>query len=257
MPEPQNDKRRASMAMVALDTPSLPFSAELFESLEMLSGIHVDPKTVEARESAMIFRLGRDDAAVALVPSPIPWSGLEGPCATAWWWPEATEKMRHHNSHVLVALVGSADDLIRRPITLTQLTASVAAHVDAAGVCWGKGRLVHDPHAFIEQAKDIAIDQLPLHLWIDFRVEPDEEGTHRLFTTGMTEFRQMEIEIPPTTKPPAEIFDFAYSVASHLITSRLTIEDGQTLGRSETEKVQATHAPSMVDPTIEVLRLSF
>ena len=28
------------------------------------------------------------------MPAPIPWSNLEGPCATAWWWPDATEKMK-------------------------------------------------------------------------------------------------------------------------------------------------------------------
>lgn len=257
MPQPQTDKRTASIAMVALDTPSLPFPDELFQTIERQSGLTVDPQTVQTRETAILFRLGRDDAAVALVPKPISWTTLEGPCATAWWWPEATEKMRNHNSHILVALAGAADDLIRRPITLTQLTAAVTAQVDAAGVCWGQGRLVHSPQGFVEEARDIAIDRLPLHLWIDFRVERTAEGMHRLFTTGMTEFRQPEIEIPPTEKDPAEMIDFAYSVASHLITSRATIEDGQTFGRTETEKVLASRAPSMLDDSVEVLQLSF
>ena len=37
---------------------------------------------------------------------------------------------------------------------------------------------------------------LPLHLWIDLRIEPNDDGTLRLFTTGMKALDKMEIEIP-------------------------------------------------------------
>jgi len=61
-----------------------------------------------------------------LMPAPIPWSALEGPCATAWWWPEATEKMKHHHSHIILALAGESGNLVQRHVTLTHFTAAVA-----------------------------------------------------------------------------------------------------------------------------------
>ena len=133
---------------------------------------------------------------MALLPAPIPWSSLEGPCETAWWWPEAGARLRDHNSHLLVVLAGENGDPVRRSIALTHLTAAAAAHVDAAGVYWGGGRLVHDPRVFLEEARSTSPEKLPLHLWIDLRIEQNDDRTLRLFTTGMKALGKMEIEIP-------------------------------------------------------------
>jgi hypothetical protein len=157
----------------------------------------------------------------------------------------------------LVALTGERGNPLQRHIALTRLTAAVAAHSDAAGIYWGGGRLVHDPKVFVEQAHRLSPDNLPLPLWIDFRVEPGEDGSCRLFTTGMKAFDKMEIEIPHSEKKPAEVFDFACSIANYILTSNPNIRDGHTVGRSETEKIRATHAASMWDAGLTVLRLDF
>ena len=191
------------------------------------------------------------------MPAPIPWSNLEGPCETAWWWPEAGAKMRGHNSHLLVALGGESGDAVRRSLALTHLTAAVAAHVDAAGIYWGGGALVHDPQVFLEEARNASPENLPLHLWIDFRIEANDDGTLRLFTTGMKALDKMEIEIPRSRHEPAEIFDFACSIADYILSRGAEIRDGHTVGRCEDEKVPAAHAPSMWDSKMTVLRLDF
>jgi hypothetical protein len=140
---------------------------------------------------------------------------------------------------------------------LTHLVAAVASHTDAAGIYWGSGTLVHDPQVFIEQVHDLSPDNLPLPLWIDFRVVPNDDGSNRLFTTGMKAFNEAEIEIPHSQKQPAEIFNFACAIAEYIITSHAEIRDGETVGRSETERIRATHAPSMCDSAVTVLRLDF
>ena len=203
MAEKPPEKNRMLLSMVALDTPSLPRQREMLETLASLSGMTVDPKAVEAKEGALAFPLGGNTAAVALMPAPIPWSNLEGPCETAWWWPEAAERMRGHNSHLLVALGGESGDAVRRSLALTHLTAAVAAHVDAAGIYWGGGTLVHDPQVFLEEARSASPENLPLHLWIDFRIEANDDGTLRLFTTGMKALDKMEIEIPHSRHEPS------------------------------------------------------
>jgi hypothetical protein len=223
--------------MIALNTPSLPSPVVLTQGFKTLSGISVDLASLQSKNGNIVFEIGTDNAAVALMPAAIPWSNLEGPCATAWWWPDATEKMKYHASHILVALVGDEGDIIQRCITLTHLTAAVAALVDAAGIYWGGGTLVHDPQLFIEQATAISPNNLPLHLRIDFRLQQNEGESYRLFTTGMKVFDHKEIEIPHSTKPPADIFDFAYAIAGYIITSEKTIQAGETIGRSEDEKV--------------------
>ena len=83
------------------------------------------------------------------MPAPIPWSNLEGPCATAWWWPDATEKMKV--------------------------------------------------------------------------------------------FDKMEIEIPHSTKASAEILNLAQAIAEYVLTSEKMIREGETIGRSESEKVKVSY----------------
>jgi hypothetical protein len=166
--------------------------------------------------------------------------------------------MRGHNSHLLVALGGeSGDAAVRRSVALTHLTAAVAAHVDAAGIYWGGGALVHDPQVFLEEARNTSPQNLPLHLWIDFRIESNDDGTLRLFTTGMRAFDTMEIEIPRSRHEATEVFDFAYAIADYILSRGAEIRDGHTVGRCEDEKIPAAHAPSLLDSTMTVLRLDF
>jgi hypothetical protein len=257
MAEKPPQTSRMLLSMVALDTPSLPRHPEMFETLAALAASAERPKSVQAREGSLAFMLGGNTAAVALVPAAIPWSSLEGPCETAWWWPEAGQKMRGHNSHLLVALGGECGDAVRRSLALTHLTAAVAAHVDAAGVYWGGGALVHDPLVFLEEARSASLPKLPLHLWIDFRIESNDDGTLRLFTTGMKALDRLEIEIPRSVRRHTEVFDFAYAIADYILSRGAEIRDGHTVGRGEDEKVLAAHAPSMWDSRMTVLRLDF
>jgi hypothetical protein len=248
---------RMLLSMVALDVPSLPLPSDMLGSLASLSGTAVKAGAVEFRENALAFPWGGNTAAVALRPVPIPWSSLEGPCETAWWWPEAGASMRDHNSHLLVVLAGENGDVVRRSIALTHLTAAVAAHVDAAGIYWGSGRLVHDPRVFLEEARSASPENLPLHLWIDLRIEQNDDGTLRLFTTGMKALGKMEIEIPRCRRQATELFDFAYSIADYLLSRGAEIRDGHTIGRCEDEKIPASHSPSMCDGKMTVLRLDY
>jgi hypothetical protein len=255
MSEKPGDGKRILLAMVALKTPAMPPTAALVDHLMAIPGVDPDLASVNIREGGISFNLGKDHAALALMPVPIPWANLEGPCATAWWWPEATETLKSHTSHIVVAVAGGSDHLIERNITLTHLTAAVALHTDAAGVYWGSGTLIHEPQAFIEQTQAISRENLPLPLWIDFRVEPNDDDSCRLFTTGMKAFGKMEIEIPHSNEKPADVFNFACCVADYILTKNPNIEDGQTIGRSASEKVRMARAPSMWNATITVLRL--
>ncbi len=250
-------KKQMLLSMVALDTPSLPMPQPMTETLASLSGTTIEAKTIEVQENTLAFTLDGNTAAVALVPAPIPWSNLDGPCETAWWWPEAASRMRGHDSHLLLVLGGETGDAVRRSLALTHLTAAVAAHVDTAGIYWSAGRLVHNPQVFLEEARRAGPENLPLHLWVDFRIEANDDSTLRLFTTGMKVFDKMEIEIPSSGHEPAEVFNFACSIAEYILSRNAEIRDGHTIGRREDEKVLAAHAPSMFDSQMTVLRLDF
>ena len=251
------EKTGMLLGMVAINNPSLPGQKEVLDSLAAVTGGPIKAKAIEATERTLVYSVGSDRAAVALMPAPIPWQVLEGPCHTAWWWPQAAAKLRDHNSHLLVALAGDEGNLVRRSLALTHLVAAITAQVDAAGIYWGGGAMVHDPLVFQVEARSASTENLPLHLWIDFRIEPNDDGTLRLFTTGMKALGEMEIEVPHSTRGAQELFDFAHSIADYLLSKGAEIRDGHTIGRHDGEKVLAAHTPSMLDGKLTVLRFEF
>jgi hypothetical protein len=54
-----------------------------------------------------------------------------------------------------------------------------------------------------------------------------------------------------------EILEFVYGVIRYVLLSDQAILDGETIGRSEEEKVGVSYGVSMLDPDRKVMRLAF
>ena len=104
MPDKTRENAEPLFAIVALDTPSTPIPGELYKTLAAISGATVDPRTTIANEEMLTFLVDGATVAMTLIPAPIAWSRLEGPCETAWWWPDAAAKLQGHTSHLLIGI---------------------------------------------------------------------------------------------------------------------------------------------------------
>jgi hypothetical protein len=251
------DEPGCLLAMVALRSPRMPTGSEI--AVEFTKNCPVGPNATagEERNETIFLDLDRGFAFVSLMPAPIPWSNLEGPCETAWWWPEATERMKGHTHHAIVALMGPIDDPVQSHIWLSHLVSAVAKNTDAVGIYWGNGTVIHDPVDFQELVADLAPDYIEPRLWIDMRLEQNEDGTYRYFTTGMTRFERPEMEIDHSEQDPQEIHKFCYAIICHLLNCRANIANGETVGRSAEEKVRVTYKPSMWEREGTVMKLDF
>jgi hypothetical protein len=234
-----------ALAMVATKTDRLPRKETILQSLRDHIGEGVVPEEVEWDKTHLLFPLADANVIVSLLPVPIPWSQLEGPCATAFWWPQATLIMRAHKFHFLVAVTAGSFNPIERRVVLTHIVRSVARTADAAGIYWGDGTLVHDPKTFIQQSATISTDRLDLSLWIDIRVEPNGDGTCRCFTTGLTKLGFMEIEVERTKHPPDDLYQFIGDTATYMVTQNVRINDRENIGPTAEERYTVRHKPSM------------
>jgi hypothetical protein len=217
----------------------------------------VGMRAAGSTENLQTLVIGGQTAAITMAPRPIPPSQLEGPVATAWYWPDAAAELKDHPAHLLVTLVDEGGPAVEKAKLLTELTAAVAATSPAVGLFWGPGRLVHQPQAFIDQAAQMREGNLPLFLWIDFRLEPTDNGAHRLYTTGLEALGRSEIEVPRYEGEPQELLDFAYNVAHYLLDSRKVVNDGDTIGLTEQVRATARHGRSMLGGDLEVISLEF
>lgn len=252
------------LAFVALTSDRMPSSVAVLAALQ--EEFPVEPVPCAEDESGgniLMFAAGDGRAIAALMPVPIPWSDLEGPCATAWWWPEATATLRSHTHHLVVSYLGGTSQPLARHVWLTRFVAALCRLTDAVGVYWGAGTLVQSTEAFTEAATTVSADEPAVHLWIDHRVEPLGGRTgwlrrktgYRFFTEGMGAFDLPEMEIDRTTWKPEDVLDFTSGVVTYLVMRGEPIGDGETVGRTAGEKIAVRHAGSMFDRPGPVMKL--
>jgi hypothetical protein len=191
--------------------------------------------SLEARNGALV---------VALMPVPIPWSDLEGPCATSVIWKNAADDVKAHRAHLIVTILSELNEL-ERSILLTQTTVAVLAACDGAiGVYWGNATLLVPKAIFIEFAEAILPQGPPLDIWIDFRVGWQEPKRSTGFTQGMTALGHMELEAQDWPEKPSDLRDRMQGLARYLLDNGRVIKDGDTIGQDATEKIRVVYAPS-------------
>jgi hypothetical protein len=156
-----------------------------------------------------------------------------------------------------VVLVDEGRDRVEKALLLTRLVTAAALSSPAVGVFWGPGRLVHPPQAFIDLGRDMSREQLPLYLWIDFRVEQDPESGWLLFTTGLEALGQPEIEVRRYQGDIRTLREAVYNVAHYLLDKRQVVHDGDTMQLSETWRATVALGPSLVAGSKRVIHLAF
>src|SRR5687767_13679688 len=140
---------------------------------------------LKKQDNSLSFDVGDQMVIMGLMPAPIPWSDLEGPCATSWLWKDAAKVLKGHTNH-LVLTVSSESGPVQRAALLSMVTAAILKTCpQAVGVFWGLSSLVLSPQLFCEFAEEMLPDGLPLYIWVDFRVIKNKQGRIAGFTQGM------------------------------------------------------------------------
>jgi hypothetical protein len=263
------------LALVALDEPVAVeperFLAEYSRTPAGFAGDATPPVVTSRTANASTYAwspVGADDPAAAtlnltLIDKPIPWSQLEGPCATAWYWPDAARVLRDHRCHLFVTLLDESQKALGQAMRMTRVVAALAKACPAVGLLWGASGAVHEPRAFAELAETATNDHLPLNLWIDFRVyerdaeEGESDPGFGMFTTGMEALGRSEFETPRYHGDPQRLVSAVYNVAHYVLEKQAVLRDGEVIGLPSGDEVTIREEPSMIDPGQEVLRLEF
>lgn len=196
--------------------------------------------------AVQFFHAGSRRIDLALMPVPIPWSELEGPCATTRLWPEATEACRAHKAHLLIAVRGAeGDSPLALRVLATQVAAAAVEELGAMGVYWGAGSVVSEGSQFVQLAAGASEQDLPLLLWIDFRVWRQEDGSRYIATTGLADLGLMEIEGASRKLGAEVLLEKTYDLAHYVAQSGPVLRDGDTVGASASERIKVSHRPSV------------
>lgn len=251
---PATPKDGPLLAFVALNHDWLA-SSEIIEA-RLKEFLEPDPGFTELEfdDGTATFKVRDQVAAIALLPVPIPWTDLEGPCVTSWLWPKATAQMRNHKAQLLITLLGSPRGRLDGAITLTKIAAAMVEAHDTAGVYWSDGTLVVSPEMFVDVARTATSDNPPIPIWVEHRVQKNSDETLNLITTGLAPFGCMEIEILHSQKKFEDLLNLAAGIA-HLQLQGDIFRDGDTVGFDAITKLKTSHQSSVWDRPNTVLRI--
>ncbi len=216
-----------------------------------------DAVPVKAEPGQLMFEMGGLTVIGQLVPAPIPWGDLEGPCRTSWMWPNAEEQLRAHAGHLIVTVMGDDDPVVRAKFLTIGIAGILGSCPEALGVYWGDATLVIPSALFQDMAKEILPGGLPLFLWIDFRAGKNEDGTTGGFTSGLAALGHMEFETDNATDDVGTLRERLFNLANYVLEKGPVIKDGNTVGADANEKIRVVYSKSMYGHEGRVMRLDY
>lgn len=255
---PESEPPAFAIAMIALKgPPPTPLRSLIQEAARSHPRLKLN-REPESPGGVTSFQWESSDVLVADMPAPIPWSDLEGPCRTAWFWPAAAEEIKTHTCHLLVTLTDPDLDAIDRFLRLTEVTAALLASLPtAAGVYWGSGAVVTSPEAFREMASGAVREQLPLYLWVTFHLGRNGDGSMFGFTQGLAALGIKELEVPSTRYSTEDVLDRLFNIAHYVLDGVAEVKDGNSIGMSATEVIRVRFRSSQFGQDGMVMQLEF
>lgn len=190
-----------------------------------------DNNTIIADNNGMILT-------ASLMPAPIPDNEAVEQAKTNYRWKEAIEVAEKHKAHLLVSVINRGDmDNIEGAKHYVKLLANATKQEGCLGINI-LGTVIH-PQMYYDFAKLYdENDDFPIENIVYIGLYGDENNTVSGYTYGLEQFGKKELEIIKSSEEAEEVYNFLASISDYIITSDVVLNDGETIGFSEEQKIQ-------------------
>ena len=174
----------------------------------------------------------------SLMPVPIPDNEAVEQAKTNYRWKEAIEAAEKHKAHLLVSVINRGDmDNIEGAKHYVKLLANATKQEGCLGINI-LGTVIH-PQMYYDFAKLYdENDDFPIENIVYIGLYGDENNTVSGYTYGLEQFGKKELEIIKSLEEAEEVYNFLASISDYIITSDVVLNDGETIGFSEEQKIQ-------------------
>lgn len=241
--------------MVLLAEPRLPNAKQFQQNLErrlagrlLVSGVERDDA------DAIVVRAGGNIVLVRLLPTPVPEHLIKDLCESAWYWRQACEATSRHRAQAVVGVIQSSLDALDTRLLLTD---AVNAVMDDNAIASYWLASLQSREAFLRQSAKISRDEVPVWLWVNFRVSNDLEKGFSLSTSGMDQLDLNEIEAKDVNRPGKDVFTLLLGMAQYLASQGPVIKDGETIGESPRLNIRVQKGPSYWREGLTVYRVTW
>ena len=174
----------------------------------------------------------------SLMPAPIPDNEAVEQAKTNYRWDGAVEAAERHKAHLLVSVINRGDmDNIEGAKHYVKLLANATKQEGCLGINI-LGTVIH-PQMYYDFAKLYdENDDFPIENIVYIGLYGDENNTVSGYTYGLEQFGKKELEIIKSLEEAEEVYNFLASISDYIITSDVVLNNGETIGFSEEQKIQ-------------------
>ena len=216
--------------------------------------INKDPENDDSE--SLIETINDMNLIISLMPAPIPNDEAVHNAETNFYWEDAVEVAKSHKAHVLVTVLGGKEDLLGATDLFVKVCSSCLKLPNAIAISTLGSVL--QPEFYIDCAESsLKEDEFPLMNMVFFGMYSNDNGaTLSLYTYGLDVYGKLNMEIIDSNKSEDETLSFLQSITEYIITSDVTLKDGETIGFTEDQKLNITAIDSDVLGE-ETLRIDF
>ncbi|PZR16852.1 MAG: hypothetical protein DI539_17500 [Flavobacterium psychrophilum] len=218
------------------DTQKVHFK-KITDELKYKYELNITEQNYDEEKGVGVIGLKNSQISIAMIDLPIPGDELEFPSQIAYLWPEAKDLTPKHKAHIIISVSSPDDTKLNMFKTFTKAASSILANTNSLGIYLGSQTLVLSTDFYIEGAKSMTDDDLPLMNWIYFGLR-EEDGKHSGYTYGLKEFGFNEIEILNSSYPVEDIQGMLFNISHYIIQGNVTLNDGETIGLTEDQKIK-------------------
>lgn len=223
--------------------------------------IEVEANKKEGKELLSITATFEDESSVIAMQAgfPVPWDDLEYACYNSYFWPTADKDLKKSRDHFIVVVTNPEADKVKKVLHLSRGLLAIANSTKAMGIYNGDATTVYkrDYYEKMLPEKIESVEDVPAILWVGFLKAIHRDETVSFYTRGLAEFGCKEVEVVRSKKEGMEIFSLVHGISQYLISAGDVIEDGNTVGGTDDEKIKVYHKKSKLDGRGTVLRIDF
>lgn len=236
--------------------------AELYpKALKQLDPVEGSPSTEPGQ--SIVLTLDGLVITVMFLAAPLPDDSYMDALALEMVWPESKLALKKMRSHVIVASLQASIDYasaVRTATAVTMVSNALASLLPTLAVISDEGQTVVPPDRFMAETLALVAGETPVSLWTSliFRSESrDTDGNPRLtvMTNGLLPFIGRELELYATTLKPYDAASRVIGLCQYLITSGPVIKDGDSVGMTDEEKIQAVYRAEGIRAGVPIIRL--
>ena len=176
---------------------------------------------------------------IGLMPAPVPDGEAEYWAKANYMWQDAVEVTASHKAHAIVAILGSDNDTIAKGKLYVKVVCAMMKQQTALAF-YNEGA-VFPPKMYLDFSELMSDGHVPVLnlVWMGLYSNGKQAG---VYTYGMRRMgkEEMEVYVDADKADFNELREFMLTVASYVLETGATLNDGETLGFSAEQKLPIT-----------------